>query len=93
NPVVANEPINSFNAEKWKKNFKYDREKSVHDLIDRKLLTDLTEKKVFELLGAPDSKEGTHWDYEIRPESASFETLFVYFENGKVVKYELKANP
>ncbi len=83
----------SFDSDKWKTNSKFDRENEVHNLIDRKLLANLTEERVVELLGNPDSKEGTHWDYEIRPENASFETLFVWFENGKVTKCELKTNP
>lgn len=29
----------------------------------------------------------------VRPESASFETLFMFFENDKVTKYELKIDP
>jgi len=83
----------TFDSERWIKNVKFDREKCVHDLIDRGILTGLPEDKVSKLLGAPDSKESNHWDYEIRPENASFETLFVIFENGKVSKCELKSNP
>jgi hypothetical protein len=83
----------TFQSEKWKINSKFDREKMVQDLVDRKLVAELTEAKVSQLLGEPDSKESNHWDYEIRPENASFETFFVYFENGKVSKYEVKTNP
>jgi len=65
----------------------------VSDLLERKLLNDLSEAQVSEFLGAPDSKEADHWDYEIRPENASFETLFVTFKDGKVTKSELRSNP
>jgi hypothetical protein len=82
-----------FDSLRWKKNIKYDRETCVSDLLERKLLDDLSEAQVLGLLGTPDSKESSHWDYEIRPENASFETLFVTFKDGKVTKSELRSNP
>jgi len=82
-----------FDSLRWKKNLKYDREMCVSDLLDRKLLAGASEEQVVQLLGPPDSKESKCWDYEIRPENASFETLFVTFKDGKVTKCELHSNP
>ncbi|CAN5209056.1 hypothetical protein BH10CYA1_BH10CYA1_43340 [soil metagenome] len=82
-----------FDSMRWKKNLKHDRELCLSDLLDRKLLIGLSEAEITQLLGPCDSKESNHWDYEIEPENASFETLFVKFANGKVFKCEVRSNP
>lgn len=82
-----------FDAERWKRNANYDRERCVSDLVDRKRLVGLSEQQVIKLLGEPDWKKPGYLGYEIRPETDSFETLYVNLKDGKVSTCELHINP
>jgi hypothetical protein len=82
-----------FDSERWKKNANYDRERCVSDLIDRQLLMGLSEQQVINLLGTPDWKKPDYLGYEIRPETASYKTLFANLKNGEISKCELHSNP
>jgi hypothetical protein len=92
-PAAVVGDYSKFDSERWKKNANYDRERCVSDLIDRKLLVGLSEQQVVKLLGTPDWKKPDYLGYEIRPETASFETLYANLKDGKVSKCELHSNP
>jgi hypothetical protein len=83
-----------FDSDRWKKNSDHDRERCVSNLIDRRLLIGLSKQQVQHLLGPSESNESPdYFDYDIPPDNASFETLFVFFKNDKVSKCELRSNP
>jgi hypothetical protein len=92
-PALQVIDYSKFDSERWKKNANYDRERCVSDLIDRQLLVGLSEQQVINLLGKPDWKKPDYLGYEIRPETASYQTLFANIKNGKVSQCELHSNP
>jgi hypothetical protein len=89
-PKITND---DFDSVRWKKNAGYDRDHLVYYLTEGKLTIGLTKKQIIDLLGKPDGDQRDDvWDWDIRPDSASFETLILTFKNGRVVKCEHHIN-
>lgn len=86
-------PQRDFNTSGWTSNT-MKRYEMVKDLQTNHSLIGLTQSQVADLLGSPDSKQSTYWEYflGITPKFGSIdgEVLSLEFQNGIVARYRVR---